>query len=1274
MRDSQTPLLDGDETLLPGGLESDGAPIPRRPSDVAGVVLGRYRIERELGRGASGVVFLARDPELDRNVALKVLRPHVGASGKGRERFFREARVLAGLVDPGLATVFDVGSAPLAGVFDLGERDDEVFYIVMEYVAGTDLAKWLAAQRRPWREVVRVFSLAGRGLMAAHRRGVVHRDFKPGNVLMSTDGAVKVADFGLARGLTMPSDEPSRPDPPGAEQPLDSASAALTRTGGTVGTPMFMAPEQHEGKHVGPRADQYAFCVALFHAFVGEYPFMAGTLAGLWREKAKGAPTAWPPGTEVPRWVRAVVDRGLQARPADRFSSMSDLLSRLEKSPQRRVVQASSWLLVPVALAWGGTASYEATRPCTVHLDVRSSTGEPLADLEVRVDGDVASVDGERLGVQSGRHLIEVHAAQHEVAARTVDARAGGDIQLDVVLPRQVGTVDVSAHPGAARIFIDGVDHGSRVRDLPIPTGEHAFEVRLDGHFSRRFRWSIAKSEHRATVVTLPEVFSWEHPFPQPSSIIEWLPDMTGDGRNELMLARAGVATILDPWSDTTVSSIRYGHSFVTAQGLVELDGDDVPELVTLAATEHERTLAVHDLGDPERPRWTTTLRGHAEVIAHLVVLDRAEPPVIVVLDQDTLRAFAATTGEPQWELESPGAQKLLPLDVDAVVVQADTGGMVVSAGGESRWSTADGSLVPGRDLDGDGRRELVQTRPESPFAVLDGATGRARWHGPAGATGVLRTQDARSGAPVIAIDEAGALVLDSVTGEVRHRMVGTRPQVYPLGSQTLVSTIVDEQVVFYDTATGRETGRVLLEHARLRSAGDFNGDGVPELVWAGTQGTLEFRTAQLEPLAFLALEKPATRLVSTTDGDHDGVHDLLFENRRGLLLLQGPKRQWTVRSQHSMRAPPLIYDGPEGAEVLATLERAGTRNLARVDGVTGEASLTPLQVGSDLHREAGRSGDGLYFSASGRVLRHRISDGEMTADQTLGGLIYATPTVLDVDGDGDREVLVGTFGRVDPELVVLSESVETIQRRVALPEHTWSRVVPYEVDGSLLVLVFGLQGAVTALEPAADWAVRWQAAAGARINFAGVVVETSNGPRIAVTTMAEAPEDDALVWFDARDGTRISEHRGWGARGSTPHASDVDRNGRVDVFVADNAGQVRRFEDGALVWTRSVMSGSDADRRRSASSPLASGRTKPAEPAVLVTTWRDGSVVVVGAQEGETQWRTSVGARIEGRPLLGDVDGDGEAEVVVATHDGALICLRNGAPRWVELSGASDR
>lgn len=1272
MRDSQTPLLDGEETLLPDADDSGSAPVPRR-KEVAGLVLGRYRIERELGRGASGVVFLARDPELDRNVALKVLRPHVGASGKGRERFFREARVLAGLVDPGLATVFDVGSAPLAGVFDLGERDDEVFYIVMEYVAGTDLAKWLAAQRQPWRDVVRVFSLAGRGLMAAHRRGVVHRDFKPGNVLMSTDGAVKVADFGLARGLAMTNEERSAPDPSDCEQPLDSASAALTRTGGTVGTPMFMAPEQHEGKHVGPQADQYAFCVALYHAFVGEYPFQAGTLASLWREKAKRAPAPWPPGSEVPRWVRSVVERGLKPKPRDRFASMSDLLSRLEKSPKRRALQASSWLLVPFALAWGGSEVYAATRPSTVHLDVRSSIGQPLRDLEVRVDGELETVHGATLGVGAGRHLIEVRAAQHESAARTVDARAGGDIQLDVVLSREVGTVDVSAHPGAARIFIDGVDHGSRVRDLPIPTGEHAFEVRLEGHFSRRFRWSLEQSEHRSTVVTLPEVFSWEHPFPQPSSIIEWLPDMTGDGRNELMLARAGVATILDPWSDATVSHIRYGHSFVTAQALTNLDEGPVPELVTLAATERERTLAVHDLARPQDPVWSVTLPGHAEVLHHLAVLDMAKPPLVVVMDGDNVRAYEATSGKERWEVVVPQADKVLGLDGDAIIVQGEEGGTVVDAAGNARWTKAKGRLAPARDIDGDRHRELVQIRPDASLSVLDGLSGDPKWKGPVGVTRILGTPDGSTAAPWVGADDSGAVVLDPKTGEVRRRMAGLRPQLYPLGDRTLVSTIIDEHVVFYDTATGAEVDRVLLEHARLRSAGDFNGDGRAELVWAGTQGTLEFRNAKLQPLAFLALEKPATRLVSTADGDHDGVVDLLFENRRGLLLLQGPKRQWTVRSQHSMRAPPLVRETPLGAEVLATVERAGTRNLARVDGVTGEASLAPLQVGSDLHREAGRSGDGLYFSTSGRIVRHRISDGAMTAQQTLGGLIYATPTILDVDGDGDREVLIGTFGRGDPELVVLSESLQTVERRVPIRQHTWARVVPYEVDGELLLLMFGLQGGVTAVDPAADWAIRWHSSAGARINFAGVVVETSDGPRIAVTTMAESPKDDALVWFDARDGSRVAQHPGWGARGSTPHADDVDRNGRVDVFVADSDGHVRRFEDGALVWTRPVISGADTDGRRSASSPLTSGRTTPRDPAVLVTTWRDGTVVVLDAEDGQTKWRASVGARVEGRPLLADVDSDGEAEVVVATHDGTLICLRNGAPRWVELGGTLE-
>jgi eukaryotic-like serine/threonine-protein kinase len=227
-------------------------PVESRPVGPMPGRVGRYQLCEELGAGAMGVVYRARDPRLDRAIAIKLVR-HGGATPAGSARLLREAQAMARLCHPNVVPIFDVG--PAGGAV----------FLAMPLLEGGTLRSWLSDRPRSVDAILDRFVAAGRGLAAAHGAGLVHRDFKPDNVLLDADGEVHVGDFGLAR---LAGDEP------GSVEPADELSVdELTRTGAVVGTPPYMAPEQLRGLPIDARADQFSFCVALWEAIFGERPF-----------------------------------------------------------------------------------------------------------------------------------------------------------------------------------------------------------------------------------------------------------------------------------------------------------------------------------------------------------------------------------------------------------------------------------------------------------------------------------------------------------------------------------------------------------------------------------------------------------------------------------------------------------------------------------------------------------------------------------------------------------------------------------------------------------------------------------------------------------------------------------------------------------------------------------------------------------------------------------------------------------------------------------------
>lgn len=303
----------GDDALIQWVEEQQA----RRAAALAvGARLERYEIVRRLGEGGMGVVYEAHDPDLDRPVAIKLMHPQKPAGGDENRRLLREARALARVSHPHVVAVHDVGTV-----------DDRVF-LVMELVRGATLREWLL-EPRARTAVLDAFIQAGRGLAAAHAAGLIHRDFKPDNVLLGDDGRVRVTDFGLARAAR--------------RAPEDSR---ITGSAAVVGTPSFMAPEVQRGDHADARSDQFSFAVALHRALAGHSP-------------RPDLPLADDGGAALPRRLRKALRRALALDPAARFPSMEALVAELEGARRdrlgRQVGAAGAALALVAALAYAAT-------------------------------------------------------------------------------------------------------------------------------------------------------------------------------------------------------------------------------------------------------------------------------------------------------------------------------------------------------------------------------------------------------------------------------------------------------------------------------------------------------------------------------------------------------------------------------------------------------------------------------------------------------------------------------------------------------------------------------------------------------------------------------------------------------------------------------------------------------------------------------------------------------------------------------------------------------
>jgi hypothetical protein len=637
--------------------------------------IGRYAVLELISAGGMGVVYRAYDPELDRRVALKLLRPETfggESAGVAQARLLAEAQALARLSHPNVVAVYDAGTVG-AQVF-----------LAMELVEGGTATEWLARAPRRWDEVLQVFEQAGRGLAAAHAARLLHRDFKPENMLVGRDGRVRVTDFGLARPL--PVDAWSLPPPhTGEATPFEDVAFS--------GTPAYMAPELFRREPMDARSDQFSFCVALWEALFGERPFGDGDLGAQIAAKVAGALGPPRDPRRAPDWVRAALERGLSPQPHDRFPFLEDLLSALSRRARarwlwRRVAAAGLALAAAIAVGAGQLLGASAARCRPQGAELEGAWG-PKARSEVRAafgEGTAAGLEPFAAAWLAAREEA-CRAAQHggereqrafHLRLRCLEGRRDELRALVEALPRTEARDAVADaldgleppalcldHPGVPGAEMGGAGGALARAKVQSALGEPGAALAAAAWAAQAARDAPsvrAQAEHLAgaAALALGRDAEAERDFTAAALSAEGAGDPATAARAWIGLARVALGA---GRHEEAQRHARHARAFADASGLARLQAEAAEALADVALRRGE-------LADAQREvRRALALReehgGRLAVAADLFVLGKAllgarDPAALEVAERAWLAARAG------FGAQSPRAAPALCLVADA--------------------------------------------------------------------------------------------------------------------------------------------------------------------------------------------------------------------------------------------------------------------------------------------------------------------------------------------------------------------------------------------------------------------------------------------------------------------------------------------------------------------------------------------------------------------------------------------------------------------------------
>jgi WD40 repeat protein/serine/threonine protein kinase len=1089
------------------GLDPAGTRGPKPSLLAEGARIGRFLILRKLGEGGMGVVFVGYDGELDRRVALKLLRARHD-DGRAITRLVREAQGLARLSHPNVVQIYEVG------------QHEGAMFLAMELIIGHTLGDWLAAEPRSWVEILDVLLQAGHGLAAAHTAKLIHRDFKPDNMMVAEDERVRVLDFGLVRGETERESEALVAAATGA--PLDHM---LTIAGSLLGTPAYMAPEQIAGHIADALSDQFSFCVAAFESLYGERPFAGRTLGEIAQAIASGRVRPVPRDRKVPRRVHEAIVRGLAADPKRRWPDMDGLLAELEASLALR----RGWMWAGAGLA--SVAALASVIGLTWQLrernaDVRERDAD-LLQLNSKLENKLAQLE-RMLSVQRGLQARALVERDHEAealqlavlavgpysmagdAATTGDAPGEAIHALETVLADDAQIViplatlssespmlwDAAFSPDGTRVVTAGHDHAARIHDAQ--TGEllrtligHAGVVKAALFLPDGVRVATASYDHS---VRLWDVRSGEQLAQLDHGDAVVAMQISTDGTRLAAASHDGATRLWDIPSAALVDTL---WTFSPRPPNLAFD----PAGARLATTSHDHGVTLWDTADGTA---LSVLVGHTEPISALAYSpDGAR--VATVSHDGSARLWDAQTGD---ELSVLGRH---PQRLHALAFAPD--GRHVVIGGEDRVARVH-DLASGR--------------------VLATASGHQSW-----VTAVAFTPDAKQ--VLTASPDGTARVWEADTGKLRAIASGHEGSIHSLRQTAdgarVVTSGEDGDARVWDLDIDTSVVKAEGHRGRITSL-EFAPDGA-QLASASEDGSVKLWT-------------PSTGALVATLGDHTAEVSTIEYAPDGQRLASA---SWDDRVR--------IWN-PDGGELVHTLvghdndvlalawspdgSRLASGGLGRHvmlwDTTTGELLDTQFGFGDWI--------DSLAYAPDGSQLAVGSADGIVRLFDTGSCRLIAT-----LDGHEQSNCPVWLTYASSGQLATGSCDNQAMlwnTARGALAKFELARFEGH--TNSVVALAFAPDGARFASASADHTAKLWSV-------FGGELLVTASGHRAALTAIAFAPDGVRLA-----TGSKDHEVKLWDVvtgelLASFPHDGDITKL----AFAPDGALLAVASEDRASIW-----------------------------------------------------------------------------------------------------------